>query len=80
VPQPKAKGGAEAPPDLMTIDEFCAWARISRAQFHRFRHAGRGPAEIALGRRSVRILRSEALAWAAKMSAKPPMKVKPPAA
>jgi hypothetical protein len=68
----KLIGEAAPPGALMTIDDFCAWAKISRRQYYTMRSAGRGPVEIRLlggtTRQHVRISREEAEDWARRMT------------
>ncbi|GGD93562.1 hypothetical protein GCM10011390_10390 [Aureimonas endophytica] len=45
----------------MSVDEFCAWASISRAKFYRERNAGRIKLR-KIGRKSV-VVMSDAVAW-----------------
>ena len=66
----------EEPSDgLMTIADFCKWAKISKTQYYTIRRSGEGPVEIrfrfqAGGRASPRITREEAANWARRMTAK----------
>jgi predicted DNA-binding transcriptional regulator AlpA len=53
---------------LMTIPEFCEWAKISRRTYDLRRKDGLGPREIRLGGRVIRIAREEALAWSKRMT------------
>jgi predicted DNA-binding transcriptional regulator AlpA len=55
---------------LMTIEDFCRFAKISRTLYYELRNQGDGPIEIRVGRNSPRISREEADAWARRMTAK----------
>jgi hypothetical protein len=58
---------------LMTTDDFCRWAKISKRVYYQLRRAGDGPIEIRFRREgcsSPRIWREEAEAWARRMTAK----------
>jgi predicted DNA-binding transcriptional regulator AlpA len=54
---------------LLTINEFCEWASISRRQYYVQRKQGLGPKEMRLGDRTIRITREEAHAWARRVTA-----------
>lgn len=46
-----------------TVDEFCNAYRISRTQLYRLRKQGKGPREILIGSRCIRISVEAAEEW-----------------
>jgi hypothetical protein len=57
---------------VMTIAEFCEWANISRRQYFMQRQEGKGPREMRLTERIIRITREEAQNWAKRMTERGP--------
>lgn len=58
----------KSPDAPMTIDEFCKWAGISVRQYYLQKKAGIAPREMRMGRRTIRIAREEAQAWAKRLT------------
>jgi len=61
------EGAAEPRRQAYTIAEFCLIYSISRSIYYEIQNGGCGPVEFRIGR-AVRILRSEAKAWAQRYS------------
>jgi predicted DNA-binding transcriptional regulator AlpA len=60
--------GVTARKSAFSVDEFCADHGISRATFYNIRSAGRGPAEMKIGTRTL-ISVEAAEAWRRRMEA-----------
>ena len=71
--------GWSPPSDLMTIAEFCEYARISQGSYFNMKRAKKGPAEMRVGN-LIRISREAAERWRAKLEAEgdPHAPPKPP--
>ena len=53
---------AEPPDELLTLDELCAWLKITKMSIYKQRSEGTGPPGYRIGKH-LRFKRSDVLAW-----------------
>ena len=56
------KQDSDGLPELITIDEFSAWAGVPPSTIHNWRYLGKGPRSFKIGRR-IHYLRSDVMSW-----------------
>lgn len=72
---PPGRSSPSGDESFMTLKEFLASVQLSYATYRTLREQGKTPKEIRLSKRTIRILRSEAVAWGARNSIAPEMSI-----